>query len=374
MAYKVVRAAVAQFEPAWLDAKGTIDKVLYWIGRAADEGAEIVAFPEVVIPGYPWWIWHGPLSHANKYRVRYHENSIQRDGPEMRVIARAARDKRIVVVLGFSEYDRGSLYMAQATFSNLGELIAVRRKLKPTHVERAIYGDGTGADLQVHDLSIGRVGALNCWEHFQPLSKYAMIAMGEQIHVASWPNMSNYAQEITTFGPDLTNCVNRTFAVEGQLFVLEAHNTISQAGVDFFTYDEATARNFKPGGGCSRIWSPNGNSLGNTLGAEDEGLIVADLDFAEIEGAKAGADPVGHYSRPDIFQLHINRTPVQHVVEYWHGHPARPRGDHQLNGMPTTVYADLLSQEDAAGIGEVRKIPPNGSAMTVGRLTEASET
>lgn len=350
MVQRVVRAAVAQVEPVWLDKDATVERAIQWIEEAARQGVELIAFPEVFIPGYPWWIWHGPLSYASKFRVRYHEHSIRRDGPELKRIAQAARENNIIVVMGFSEYDRGSLYMAQATINEAGVLVSVRRKLKPTHVERAIYGDGTGADLQVHKLSIGRVGALNCWEHFQPLSKYTMFSMGEQTHVASWPNMSNHTDMVDSFGPEVTNAVNRTYAVEGQVFVLEAHNTMSQEGVELFVYDDLTREKMLTGGGCSRIWGPNGEELGNRLGPEEEGLLIADLDFGLIEGAKAGADAVGHYSRPDIFQLHINRTPVRHVVEYWHGAPESVGAgrEHQLNGIPTSSLQSLPFADDAS--------------------------
>lgn len=341
-----IKAAVAQLEPVWLDKDACIDKAIEWIQKAAKLGVRIIAFPEVFIPGYPVWIWQGPFTFGLKFSQLYQKNSITRNGSEIRRIAAAARENNIIVIMGFSEYDRGSLYMSQATFDETGALVSVRRKLKPTHVERSVYGDGTGADLQVHQLSVGRVGALNCWEHFQPLSKYTMFSMGEQIHVASWPNMSNHAQLVDSFAPDVTNAVNRTYAVEGQVFVLEAHNIISQEGIDYFTYDDMSRETLLVGGGCSRIWGPNGENLGNSLRLDEEGLLIADLDFDLIEGAKCGADPVGHYSRPDIFQLHINRTPVRHVVEYWHGNgqESGPGTTHQLNGIPTRPVSNLLSR------------------------------
>jgi aliphatic nitrilase len=374
--FRQTRVAIAQIEPVWLDAAATLDKAIAAIGDAADQGAELVAFPEVCIPGYPWWIWHGPLSYASRFVTRYQENSIRRDGPEMVRLARAARDNRIVVVMGFSEYDRGSLYMSQATFSEHGELVSVRRKLKPTHVERAIYGDGTGADLQVHALSVGRVGALNCWEHFQPLTKYALFSMGEEIHVASWPNMSNYTDLALTFGPEVTHAINMSYAVEGQTFVLEAHNTMTQSGVDYFLHDEATRENLRVGGGISRIWGPNGESLGEPLAEDEEGLLVADLDFELIAAAKAAADPVGHYSRSDIFQLHINRTPTRHVVEYWHGDaPTTTRGEHQHNGIPTSATDNnLLAGVDLdAPDPDVSQLESETGTLTPISLANAAE-
>lgn len=353
MTSNTVKAAVAQLEPVWLDKDASIDKAIEWIQKASAKGVRIIAFPEVFIPGYPAWIWQGGFGFGQKFRNSYQKNSITRDGPEVRRIATAARENNIVVVMGFSEYDRGSLYMSQATFDESGALISVRRKLKPTHVERSIYGDGTGADLQVHQMSVGRVGALNCWEHLQPLSKYALFSMGEQIHVASWPNMS-HARKAESFSPEVTNAANRTYAVEGQVFVLESHNVISQAGVDLFTEEGVDKETFDVGGGCSRIWGPNGESLGEPLGMEEEGLLVADLDFDLIEGAKGGHDAVGHYSRPDIFQLHINRTPARHVVEYWHGADPETglKMEHQLNGIPTRPVRNLLSQVEESSPDE----------------------
>ncbi|MGV9869116.1 carbon-nitrogen hydrolase family protein [Rhodococcus koreensis] len=353
MSFKKTRAAVVQAEPVWLDARKSTEKAISLIEEASKQNVELLAFPETFIPGYPWWIWHGPLSYGIGFVSRYHANSISRTGPEIRMIAAAARKHRVNVVVGFSEYDRGSLYMSQATITDTGQLIAVRRKLKPTHVERSVFGDGCGVDLQVHDLPIGRVGALNCWEHFQPLSKYAMYSMGEQIHVASWPNMSNYTELAPSFGPEVTNAVNLSYAVEGQVFNLESHNTISEEGLALFCHDATSERFLRAGGGCSRIWGPDGASLGTPLGLEEEGLLIADLDFENIELARSAADPVGHYSRPDVFQVHLNRAPARHLVEVFDGEaPARPSGTHTVNGVPTSEPADLLGAAFAADNGQ----------------------
>lgn len=127
----IVGAAVTQLEPVWLDKDASIDRAIEWIGKAAREGAEIIAFPEVFIPGYPGWIWQGSFTYWSKCRLRYQKNSMTRDGSEMIRLAMAARENNIIVVMGFTEYDRGSLYISQATLDEAGALVSVRRKLKP---------------------------------------------------------------------------------------------------------------------------------------------------------------------------------------------------------------------------------------------------
>jgi nitrilase len=198
---QTVRVAAVQAESRVLDLAAGVDKVVALIGEAAAGGAQLVAFPETFLPGYPWWIWLDSPAAGMQFVPRYMANSMTREAAEMDRIQQAAAEYGTHVVLGFSERAGGSLYIAQATISDTGELIGVRRKLKPTHVERTVFGEGDGSDLQVHDTSLGRVGALNCWEHLQPLTKYAMYSQGEEIHVASWPSFSGYRGLANALGP-----------------------------------------------------------------------------------------------------------------------------------------------------------------------------
>ena len=311
----VVRAAAVQAEPRWLDLDAGVAQVQGLIADAAARGAQLVAFPETFLPGYPWWIWLDSPAAGMQFVPRYSENSMTRDGRHMRAIARAAADHGVHVVLGFSEYDAGSLYMAQAFLSDSGQVVGVRRKLKPTHVERSVFGEGDGSDLQVHDTPLGRLGALNCWEHLQPLTKYAMYSMNEQIHVGSWPSFSLYRGGARALGPEVNNAVSLVYAVEGQAFVVAPSATVGPAAHDLFCDTDIKRQLLLQGGGFARIYGPEGSPLGDNLAEDEEGLVVADLDFSLIAIAKSAADPVGHYSRPDVMRLLINRAPTPTVIE-----------------------------------------------------------
>ncbi|MCQ6244668.1 hypothetical protein EC608_002880 [Streptomyces malaysiensis subsp. malaysiensis] len=208
---ELVRAAAVQAEPVWFDASGTTGKTIALIEEAARGGAEIVAFPEVWIPGYPaFMVFAGEaeLPLVAEYRA----NAVSIDGPELGAIRHAAAENHIMVGLGFAERAGRSLYMSQAVISNTGELRIARRKLKPTHRERALYGQGDGSDLQVIDTPLGRVGALMCWEHLQPFNKMAMIAEGEQIHISSWPMLDFFGANMMS--SEAITTVNRAYAME----------------------------------------------------------------------------------------------------------------------------------------------------------------
>jgi aliphatic nitrilase len=304
-----VRVAAVQAEPAWLDLAAGVDQMVRLIGEAAAGGAQLVTFGETFIPGYPWWIWLDSPAAGMQFVPRYAVNSMTRDGAEMDRIRAAAAEHHTHVVFGFSERAGGSLYMAQAFISGTGELIAVRRKLKPTHVERSVFGEGDGSDLQVHDTPLGKIGGLNCWEHLQPLTKYAMYSLGEQIHVGAWPSFSVYRGAATALGPEVNTAASLIYAVEGQTFVVAPCGVIGAAAQELFCDNETKRQLLRLGGGYARIYGPEGSPLAEPLPETDEGILYADLDPALIAIAKSAADPVGHYSRPDVLRLLINRNP-----------------------------------------------------------------
>src|SRR6476619_2967623 len=236
------KAAVVQAAPVWIDLEGTVGKTIRYIEEAAKEGAKLIAFPETWIPGYPWYIWVGTPAWAiaKGFVQRYFDNSLSYDSPLAQKIADAARDNKITVVLRLSERDGGSLYISQWLIGPDGKTIAKRRKLRPTHVERTVFGEGDGSDLAVHDRAdVGRLGALCCWEHLQPLSKYAMYAQNEQIHVGAWPSFSLYPGAAYALGPEVNTAASRVYAVEGGSFVIAPCATVSADMVEMLCTDDA---------------------------------------------------------------------------------------------------------------------------------------
>ena len=309
------KAAVVQAEPVWLDADATIDKSIALIEEAARAGAGLIAFPETFVPGYPWWLWLDSPAAGFQFFGRYHENSLTLDGPRFRRLLDAARANAIAVVAGYSERGAGSLYMAQAVISADGELVGARRKLKPTHVERTVFGEGDGSDLAVHDTPLGRVGALCCWEHLQPLTKYAMFSQHEQVHVAAWPSFSVYKGAAYALGPEVNTAASQLYAVEGQVFVLAPCAVVGDAAVELFCDTPVKQQLLQRGGGFARIYGPDGRPLAEPLPEDAEGILYADIDLSAIPIAKAAADPVGHYSRPDVTRLLFHQAP-RRPVEY----------------------------------------------------------
>ncbi|MFD2757798.1 carbon-nitrogen hydrolase family protein [Gulosibacter faecalis] len=338
MTQQSFKVAAVQAAPVFLDLEATIDKAIEYIADAAAAGASLVAFPEVWFPGYPWYAWLDvPAVWMQKYAQRYFENSLEYGTPQADRLSQAARDHNIMVSAGISERSGGSLYISQWLIGADGRTLTQRRKLKPTHVERVIYGEGDGSDLVVAETELGRVGGLCCWEHFQPLSKYAMYAQHEQVHIGAWPSFSLYEGGAYALGPEVNTSASRTYAVEGQVFVIAPCATVSQVMVDEMCETEMQRALLKVGGGYARIYGPDGQQLHESLAPDVEGLVYADLDLGAIAVAKVAGDPVGHYSRPDATRLVVNRT------------PRIPMTDSQAPRSRGTVdsFADALDEEAA---------------------------
>jgi len=310
------KVAAVQAAPVFMDLDATVAKAVALIDEAGSKGVKVMAFPETWIPGYPWWIWLDAPAMGMQHVAPYTMNSIEAGSPQDNTLAEAARRNGLQVVMGVSERIGGSLYMGQWHYGADGEIISRRRKLKPTHVERTVFGEGDGSDMIVHDTEHGRIGALCCWEHLQPLSKYAMYAQNEQIHCAAWPSFSLYLGGAYALGPEVNTAASQMYAVEGQCYVLAACATVSPEMQDFLCDTDTKKALLQQGGGHARIFGPDGSPLAEPLEPTEEGLLIAEIDLGAISVAKAAADPAGHYSRPDVFRLMFNTKPAPRVVAF----------------------------------------------------------
>ncbi|ECQ2317065.1 carbon-nitrogen hydrolase family protein [Cronobacter sakazakii] len=315
MMNKPVTVACVQAAPVFMDLEGTIDKTVTLISEAARKGAELIAFPETWIPGYPWFLWLNSPATNMPLVYQYHQNSLVLDSAQAKRIADAAQQNNIVVVLGFSERDHGSLYISQWLIGSNGETIGIRRKLKATHVERTLFGESDGSSLTTWETPLGNVGALCCWEHLQPLSRYAMYSQHEEIHIAAWPSFSLYTSATAALGPEVNTAASRLYAAEGQCFVIAPCAVVSDEMIDFLCPDDDRRALLSAGGGHARIYGPDGRELVTPLGENEEGLLIAELDSSAITFAKLAADPVGHYSRPDVTRLLFNPSVNKTVIK-----------------------------------------------------------
>ena len=339
------RAAAVQAAPVFLNLEASIDKAIALIEEAATAGAELIAFPETFLPGYPWHIWLDAPAWAFQFTAEYFDNSLEYGSVEADRLATAARDNHIMVVMGLSERFQGSLYIAQWIIGADGHTIATRRKLKPTHVERTVYGEGDGTDLSVYDTDLGRLGALCCWEHLQPLSKYAMYAQNEQIHIGAWPSFSLYPDAAYALGPEVNTAASRVYAVEGGSFVIAPCATVSADMVEMLCTDDAKRTMLSEGGGYARIFGPDGQLLHEPLDPSTEGLVYADIDTSVIALAKAAADPAGHYARPDVTRLWLNKSPGDRIIS---GTPAEAGATRRIEGDDAITAAVNSLPEDFA--------------------------
>ena len=297
-----VRAAAVQISPVLFSRDGTTEKVLQAIANAAKEGAQIVIFPETFVPYYPYFSFVQPPVMMGKEHMRLYDEAVVVPSPVTDAVGQAARSHGIVVVLGVNERDGGSLYNAQLIFDADGSLLLKRRKITPTYHERMVWGQGDGAGLKVVDTAVGKVGALACWEHYNPLARFALMSQHEQIHCAQFPGSL-----VGQIFADQIEVTIRHHALESGCFVINATGWLSPEQVAQITTDEKLQKALS--GGCNTaIIGPEGNHLCPPI-TEGEGMAIADLDFSLITKRKRMMDSVGHYARPDLLQAHLNAEP-----------------------------------------------------------------
>ncbi|MGV1988623.1 carbon-nitrogen hydrolase family protein [Agrobacterium sp. 22-221-1] len=311
--YKV---AAVQAAPEFLDLGKGVDKAISLIEQAASEGASLVAFPEVWLPGYPWWIWLDSPAWGMQFLERYFANAMEVGDANYEKLQKAAADNGIHLVMGYVERFGSTLYISQAIIDDKGATIANRRKLKPTHAERTVFGEGDGSHLAVHNTRLGRLGALCCAEHVQPLSKYAMYSQNEQVHVASWPSFSVYRGAAFQLSAEANLAASQVYALEGGTYVLAPCATVSKAMIEMLVDTPAKQNLLLEGGGFTMIFGPDGAPLAQPIPETEEGIVYAEVNLGSIGVAKAAYDPAGHYSRPDVVKLLFNKREMQRVQPF----------------------------------------------------------
>jgi predicted amidohydrolase len=296
--YSDFKIAAIQAAPVYFDLEASTQKACDLIRRAGAKGARIAAFSETWLPGYPFFAWGSP---TEEMAAEYIANAVEIPSHATEQICEAARAANIDVVIGIAERDnrtQGTVYCTLLFISNEGEILGRHRKLKPTYRERTVWGEGDGSSLTVYERPYARISGLNCWEHNMALPGYALMALGTQIHIAAWPGGDDTRHEF----------LSRAFASQAAAYVIDVGATLSPDLVPE-KYRELAYEQL----GESCIIDPTGEIIAGP--AQGETILIADGSMKEIHQAKAYCDVAGHYSRPDVFQLFVNKEPRQQTVD-----------------------------------------------------------
>ncbi|MCP4694542.1 MAG: carbon-nitrogen hydrolase family protein [Desulfobacterales bacterium] len=307
-----VKVAVVQASPVMFDREACVDKARRLVREAAAQGARLVLFPEAFIPAYPRGMSFGMVVGSRSPEGReawqlYWDNAVEAPGPATEALGAVAGEAGVHLAMGVIERDRefsrGTLYCTMLYFGPDGRLLGKHRKLKPTGAERLVWGEGDGSTLTVIDAEFGKIGGLICWENYMPLARMAMYGKGVEIYLAP-----------TADAREVWQSTLRHIALEGRCFVLGCNQYVEKemypeslrALEEMKRQPEILCR------GGSAVISPLGKVLAGPL-YNEEGVLYATLDMSAIVRGKVDFDVVGHYSRPDVFQLIVNETPMPPV-------------------------------------------------------------
>ena len=299
--------ALAQLSPVWLNKKETLKKAEQAIVDAAQKNVELIVFGEAFLPGYPYWIaltngaeWNSTVQ--KEMHAHYARNSIQIEAGDLDTICQIAKEHSIALYMGAIERapDRGghSLYCSLIYINQHGEIISVHRKLQPTYDERLTWAPGDGNGLQVHQLKDFTVGGLNCWENWMPLPRAALYGLGENLHVAVWPGSDHNTRDITRF----IARESRSFVISVSTFMRKSDFPVDTPHLEKILTNAPDI--LSNGGSC--IAGPDGEWIIEP-DTNKETILIKDIDFNRVLEERQNFDPVGHYSRPDVTSLNVNR-------------------------------------------------------------------
>ena len=303
---ETLNVALAQIAPVWLDQQKTREKISSYISDAADQGADLVAFGEGLLPGYPFWV---ELTDGAKFNnelqkeayAHYVKHAVNIEKGDLDELKKVCKDKNIAAYVGTIEKadNRGahSCYATMVYISNSGTIESVHRKLRPTYEERLVWSPGDGHGLRVHQMESFTVGGLNCWENWMPLARTALYAQGEDLHVAIWPGSKRNTHDITPF-----------MAKEGRSYVMSVAGLFGKSDIpDHLPFSDVMKSNasevMADGGSC--LAAPDGSWVIEPF--EGEKLKIAEINHKNVLKERQNFDPVGHYSRPDVTRLEVNR-------------------------------------------------------------------
>ncbi|MEM1214174.1 MAG: carbon-nitrogen hydrolase family protein [Bacteroidota bacterium] len=307
MSETTLRLGWVQMAPVWLDRQATTTKMLHYLTQAAEQGAQLLAFGEALLPGYPYWLDYTGGARFNNQQQKeayawYASQAVQIERGDLVPFQQAARRHAMALLLGIIErpQDRGghSLYCSMVYIDAAGEIQNVHRKLQPTYEERLVWSPGDGHGLRTFSLGPFTLGGLNCWENWMPLPRAALYGQGENLHVASWPGSLRNTEILTRF-----------LAREGRSYTLSVSGLFRAADIPDHLPQAAWLRENAParisdGGSC--LAGPDGNWLVEPR-TDEEFVQVVTIDYQTVLRERQNFDPAGHYSRPDVTQLHVNR-------------------------------------------------------------------
>lgn len=315
MEFKKFKAATVQTAPVFMDASKTIDKAISFIKEAHQNGAQLIAFPEVFVAGYPYWNWiMTPVQGSKWYEILY-KNSVDIQGQDIQRLCKAANDFQMHVVIGINERGKsfGEIYNTNLIIDSNGDIIGKHRKLVPTWAEKLTWSSGDGSSLKVYDTKVGPIGTLACGENTNTLARYTLLTQGELIHIANYISLPVAPPDY-----DMAEAIKiraAAHAFEGKLFTIVSCSTISMEiknalRADVPNVDELLDRKSSA---FSGFIGPNGATIGTPL-IDDEGMIYADIDLAKCIQPKQMHDILGHYNRFDIFDLRVNTAPTRNIT------------------------------------------------------------